>query len=90
MPKKNRYHAEFFETVQDIRHTYGEETARAIMNMITMRHGGSRIWIPDPHDIYREERDRQIRAKFTGFNHQEMAILFRLSISQVRRIVLEG
>ena len=90
MSKNNRYHAEFFETIHDIRHKYGEEIAQGIMNLIAMRHGGSRIWIPDPHDVYREERDRQIRDKFTGANHQELGILFRLSISQVRRIVQEG
>ena len=86
---KTRHHADFFDTFRDVAGKYGEEIAAGVMTMIAMRHGGQQIRIPDPRDMYREERNRQIRIRFTGFNHGELAILFRLSVSQVRRIVQE-
>ena len=88
--KKTRYHADFFETFKEIREEYGAGIATGVMQIIVMRHGNSRIYIPDPRDVYREERDRKIRSKFNGANLQELAILFRISISQARRIVQEG
>ncbi len=86
---KHRYHADFFETFQDVAALYGEEIATGVMKLIAMRHGGQQMRIPDPKDIYREDRNRQIRDRFTGFNHQELAILFKVSVSQIRRIVQE-
>jgi len=87
---KTRYHADFFETFQVVAETYGEEIATGVMKLIAMRHGGQHMRIPDPKDIYREDRNRQIRNRFTGFNHQELSILFKVSISQIRRIVQNG
>jgi Mor family transcriptional regulator len=90
MMSQNRYHAEFFDTFQDVAAQYGPEVAEGVMRLITMRHGGQQLRIPDPLDVSREDRNRQLRNRFTGFNHQELAILFKISVSQVRRIVQEG
>ena len=88
MSDSNRYHAEFFETFDEIRRIAGEELTKKILEMITMRHGGQQIRVPDPHDLWLEERDRQICNKFNGINHDELGLLYGLSVTQVRRIVV--
>ena len=82
-----RYHAEFFETFDEIRQAVGDETTKKILEIFTMRHGGQQMTIPDPLDVRREERDMHIRKKFTGTNHSDLAILYGISVTQVRRIV---
>ncbi|MGE0156724.1 MAG: Mor transcription activator family protein [Geobacter sp.] len=52
--------------------------------------GGLRITFPDLQDLYRQERNRLIRNEFTGFNHEELAIKYRLKARQVRRIIQKG
>jgi Mor family transcriptional regulator len=88
MSDSNRYHAEFFETFEEIRQVVGDDHTKKILEIITMRHGGQQIRVPDPHDLWLEERDRQICDKFNGVNHQELAILYVLSPTQIRRIVV--
>ncbi len=88
MPAANRYHAEFFETIEEIRQAVGDIAAGKVLKIFAMRHGGQQMTIPDPQDLWREERDRQICLKFNGANLQELAILYRLSVTQVRRIVV--
>lgn len=88
MSDSNRYHAEFFETFEEIRRIAGDELTKKILEMITMRHGGQTMTIPDPHDLWREERDRQICNKFNGVNHCELAMFYSLSPTQIRRIVV--
>ncbi len=87
VPAANRYHAEFFETFEEIRQAVGDAAARKVLEIFTMRHGGQQMTVPDPQDLYREDRDRQICNKFNGANHCELAIFFRLSPTQIRRIV---
>lgn len=88
MSAANRYHAEFFETFEEIRQAVGDITARRVLEIFSRRHGGQQMTIPDPQDLWREERDRQISNRFTGANHQELAILFGISVTQIRRIVV--
>lgn len=88
MPADNRYHAEFFETFEEIRRAVGDVATQKVLEIFTMRHGGQQMTIPDPHDLYREERDRQICNKFNGVNHGELAVIYHLSPTQVRRIVV--
>jgi Mor family transcriptional regulator len=49
--------------------------------------GGCRLTFPDLQDLYRQERDRRIHAEFTGNNHEELAIRYRIKIRQVRRVL---
>jgi len=49
--------------------------------------GGYRITFPDFQHLYRAERNRRLKIEFTGRNHQELAIKYRLKVKQVRRIV---
>lgn len=86
-PAANRYHADFFETFEEIRQAVGDVAAQKVLKIFTMRHGGQQMTIPDPQDIYREDRDRQICKKFDGVNIVELGILFHLSPTQIRRIL---
>lgn len=52
--------------------------------------GGYRLTFPDLNDLYRAERNRRIRAEFTGFNHEELAIKYRLRVRTVRRVLMFG
>lgn len=61
--------------------------APQIIQVMVESVGGVRLTFPDLQDIYREERDRRIHAEFTGNNHEELAILYRLRIRQIRRIL---
>lgn len=85
-PAANRYHADFFETFEEIRRAVGDDATKKVLEIFTMRHGGQQITIPDPQDLWREERDRQICNKLNGSNYPEVAILYNLSVTQVRRI----
>ena len=49
--------------------------------------GGCRLTFPDLQDLYRQERNRRIRAEFTGGNLEELSIKYRLKKRQVRNIV---
>lgn len=73
--------------IQRVLHEYGTETGQAIIKSFLEECGGRRIRVPDMYDLYRMDRDRIICGKFTGQNHEELAIAFRISVSQVRRIV---
>lgn len=86
VPAANRYHADFFETFEEIRRAVGDVAAQQVFKIITMRLGGQLLRVPDPHDLWREERDRQICNKLNGTNYQEVAIMYSLSVTQVRRI----
>ena len=49
--------------------------------------GGMQVRVPDLDDLWRQERNRRIRNEFTGFNHEELAIKYRIKARQVRRII---
>ena len=73
--------------------TFGEAPGTIIINSFVSYCGGLRISIPDFEDLYREERDRRIRAAFNGSNYSELAERFtnfkgeRLSVRQIRYII---
>ncbi len=54
---------------------------------------GLRVTVPDLHDLFIEERNRRIRAEFTGNNYEELALRFtsrtgtHLSVRQIRYII---
>lgn len=49
--------------------------------------GGLRLTFPDLKIMCRAERDRRIRAGFTGINHSELAERHGLKLRQIRRIL---
>lgn len=66
---------------------FGDQQARAVFQVLVEEVGGMRLTVPSLRDLERSERDRRIRKEFTGFNHQELALRFGLSVSQIRRVV---
>lgn len=49
--------------------------------------GGQNLYIPKRESLEREGRDREIRSLFNGGNYRALAIQFRLSERQVRKII---
>lgn len=64
--------------------------APLIIQVMIQSIGGLRLTFPDLQDLYRRERNRRIMLEFTGFNHEELAIKYRIKARQVRRIVQRG
>ena len=72
----DRLHAEFGAFAPDI--------IKMLINVL----GGTRLTFPDFDYLYRQERNRRIRNEFTGGNHEELAIRYRVSRKHVRRILV--
>ena len=68
---------------------FGKSSGLAIMRKFIMELKSCRISFPDYDDLYREERNRRIRDRFTGCNYKELSIMFGLDLSHVWRIVNE-
>lgn len=89
-----RYQADsvmlLFECWREMDMRFGEASGKAIMQKFVMELKGLRISIPDHDDIFREERNRRIRAKYNGSNHAELAINWGISIVHVRNIIRGG
>lgn len=49
--------------------------------------GGQSLYVPKMETLEREGRDREIRSLFNGGNYRALAIQFRLSERQVRKII---
>ena len=68
---------------------FGQLAPQIIQVMVEVA-GGCRFTFPDLQDLYRQERNRRIRAEFTGGNYEELGFKYRLHPKHVRRIVQEG
>jgi Mor family transcriptional regulator len=62
-----------------------EVAAQMLVGRVAGRLGGERVYVSLAPQ--RKERDAEIRRRFTGANHQELAREFECSVRQVRRIV---
>ena len=51
--------------------------------------GGQSLYLPKLDSLTRSSRDREIRARFDGGNYRALAVQFRLSERQVRKIVAQ-
>ena len=74
---------EVFSTLQ---HEFGNIAPR-IIHVLAGCMGGVRLTFPDLQELYRQERNRRIRAEFNGVNYEELAIKYRLRIRHIRRII---
>jgi Mor family transcriptional regulator len=72
-----------------LRRSFGEETGTAVMRIVYEELGGMRITVPTITQLFVTERNEKIKRQFTGGNHEELAIMWGLSVRQVRRIVNE-
>lgn len=73
-----------------LNHIIGYPAGSEALKGICAKYGGSRVYIPSETDIYVYHRNRQIKGRFTGNNHMELAFEFGLSKSQIRRILRKG
>lgn len=85
MPNDNREALQ--EWFRALLANFGEASGAAIIKSFVSHCGGLRISVPDFEDLYREERDRRIRAAFNGKNYGELSERFGISARQVRYII---
>ena len=71
------------EEYRDIVDTIGMEA----FTQLTLLCGGQSLYIPKRESLERDARDRDIRARFDGSNYRTLAIQFRLSERQIRKII---
>jgi len=71
------------EEYSDIVETIGMESFLGLVGLC----GGQNLYIPKLESLERQGRDRDIRARFTGGNYRALAIQYRLSERQVRKII---
>ncbi len=79
--------AEIIQEIFNSLHREFGKLAPQIIQILAGCIGGVRLTFPDLQDIYREDRNRRIRNEFTGANHEELAIKYRLKARWVRRIL---
>lgn len=71
------------EEYRDIAEFIGMEA----FTRLTLLCGGQNLYIPKRESLEREGRDREIRARFDGGNYRALAVQFRLSERQIRKII---
>lgn len=68
---------------RDIAETMGMEAFLCLTRLC----GGQNLYIPKMESLARGGRDRDIRERFDGGNYRALALQFRLSERQVRKII---
>lgn len=66
---------------------FGQPDAEKIFKIMIQELWGTRIRIPTNQYFYIRDRNKKIKASFYGGNYDELAIRFRLTATQIRRIV---
>ena len=74
------------EEYRDIAEAIGLEA----FTQLTLLCGGQSLYIPKRESLERNARDRDIRARFNGCNYRALAVQFRLSERQIRKIINES
>ncbi len=90
MTSGHEVHETLLRWMNRVRKEFGDETGSAIIRSLLEECGSCRIRVPDLYFLYCAERNEMIRNKFTGANHEELAITFSLHVRHVRRIVNGG
>lgn len=71
------------EEYQDIVENLGIENFLKLCRLC----GGQSLYVPKIETLEREGRDREIRARFNGGNYRAIAVQYRLSERQIRKII---
>jgi|GEM_PF-3388957 len=72
---------------RELSRRFKQASGEAIMRNFLMELKGCRISFPSIQTLSREERNRTIRAKFTGGNYGELALRFGLTKGFVKRMI---
>lgn len=76
------------EEYRDIAEAIGlEAIGLEAFTQLTLLCGGQSLYIPKRESLERNARDRDIRARFNGCNYRALAVQFRLSERQIRKII---
>ena len=68
---------------RDIVETIGMEAFLCLTHLC----GGQNLYIPKMESLKKDGRDRDIRARFDGGDYRSLALQYRLSERQVRKII---
>lgn len=71
------------EEYRDIAETLGMDSFLKLIRLC----GGQTLYVPMMKTLEMEGRDREIRSLFNGGNYRSLAIQFRLSERQIRKII---
>lgn len=95
-PENNSQHCDFVEydgriiLMDDIPEEYRDIAEllgmRSFMDLLGLC-GGLSLYLPKADSIYRNPRDREIRMRFDGGNYKSLAVQFRMSERQIRKII---
>lgn len=66
---------------------HSEAIGLEAFTQLTLLCGGQSLYIPKRESLERNARDRDIRARFNGCNYRALAVQFRLSERQIRKII---
>lgn len=84
MSDKNGFLADVEELLnQALGHPKGTLSFRAVCE----KWGGEAVYIPSQTEFSLAVRNKEIRLKFKGDNYEELALEYKLTERQVRRIV---
>lgn len=87
MPKNHENHEALGRLYSRYCTDFGDASGRAIFKVLIEELGGMRVTVPSRQELDRMERDQRIKNMFNGYNQQELAILFGLSETHIRRIL---
>ena len=71
------------EEYRDIAENLGMDSFLKLIRLC----GGQTLYVPMMKTLEMEGRDREIRSLFNGGNYRSLAIQFRLSERQIRKII---
>ena len=74
------------EEYRDIAETVGLEAYLTLSALC----GGQNLYVPKREALERQARNRAIRSQFNGGNYRSLAVQYRLSERQIRKIVHGG
>jgi len=65
---------------------FGRQAAEVAVGIFTDELGDMRLTFPSANTLKNLKRDQMIKNSLNGSNYEEIAIRFKLSVRQVRRI----
>lgn len=71
---------------KQIAETIGAENFYKLAALI----GGTTIYVPKPESLLRPLRDAHIKEEFNGYNHEELAKKYNVTVRWVRQLCGQG
>lgn len=74
---------------QQVERRFGEVMAGQFIELMVQELGGLRLRVPDLEALQLRTIRRRVKIEFRGTNHQELALRYGRSVSQIRRYLRE-